>query len=226
MRRLGVVTLFVLAPVLASCGGHIAPYQHKKRRFQPDDYPATPQASSASIYREGELGLFEDDRATRVGDIVVIRIDEFESATRDASTKMDRKSSTAAGIQNSFGLLSSLPQGVSPGALLGATSQNSFDSQGKIERGGRLQATLPVRVRRLLPNGDLYVEGQKVILVNEEEHHLYISGIVRARDIDSDNVVLSSRVAEAEIEYFGKGTMSDTQRQGWLSRLFNKIWPF
>ena len=224
MKRALPVAL--VACVAAGCVSHIAPYRRKERKFDVGDYAQDDGSSSGSIYRSSVGGIFEDDRARGVGDIVVIKVDEFDSAQRDSSTKLDRKSGLSAGIANNLGLLPALPTGVTADALLGASSANSFDGSGKVARAGHLVAMLPVRVRKVLPNGDLYVEGDKVILVNDEEHHLYISGLVRPLDIGSDDVVLSSRIADAEIEYTGRGNMTDSQRQGWLARMFNKVWPF
>ena len=95
-----------------------------------------------------------------------------------------------------------------------------------MQREGRLEAILPVRVRQILPNGDLYVEGNKVVQVGAESHHLYISGIVRPSDVRTDNSVPSSRVADAQIAYAGSGDVSDQQRPGWLTRQLNRVWPF
>ena len=81
-------------------------------------------------------------------------------------------------------------------------------------------------MKRVLRNGDLFVEGTKIVMVDNEEHHLYVSGVVRQADILADNSVLSSRVADAEIEYAGRGDVSDQQRPGWLSRILTAIWPF
>ena len=97
---------------------------------------------------------------------------------------------------------------------------------GKIARKGTLSATLPVRVKQELGNGDLYVEGTKVVMVGEEEHHIYLSGIVRTADIADDNTVPSSRIADAEIEYTGRGDVSDQQRRSWGSRLLARVWPW
>ncbi|MFH0900369.1 MAG: flagellar basal body L-ring protein FlgH [Pseudomonadota bacterium] len=226
-KRCALLCAALVALSLAGgCTQHIAPGRPKQRTIDPGKYSRRSLTSDGSIYAPGVSGLFEDAKARTIGDIVVIRIDEFESAQRDSSTRLNRASATKAGVANSLGLLPSLPQGVSASALLGADSSNSFEGAGKVAREGRLIATLPVRVKNVMPNGDFFVEGTKVILVNDEEHHLYVSGIVKPYDIGPDNVVLSSRVADAEIEYTGRGTMSDTQRQGWLARLFNKIWPF
>ena len=85
---------------------------------------------------------------------------------------------------------------------------------------------MPAVVRKVLPNGNLFVEGHRVILVNAEEQHFYISGVVRPIDIDQENSVKSSMVADAEIEFVGRGVLTDNQKQGWLSRFLGWIWPF
>ena len=105
-------------------------------------------------------------------------------------------------------------------------SDQKFTGAGQVQRQGTVTATLPVRVVQILPSGDLFVEGTKVVMVGEEEHHIYVSGIVRRVDIADDDSVPSSRIADAEIEYTGRGDISDTQRRGWLSRTLSKLWPF
>ena len=91
---------------------------------------------------------------------------------------------------------------------------------------GAVQGTLPVRVRRVLPGGDLYVEGTKTVVISNEQRHLYISGIVRAFDVRADGSVSSARVADAEIEYVTEGDATDQERPGWLTRVLTTIWPF
>jgi flagellar L-ring protein FlgH len=232
-RMLWPVAASLLALALAllatGCASHIAPYKPKKRRFDPGKYGAQPTASAGSLYAAGNAGLFEDRTASRIGDMLVIRIDERESASRDATSKLDKKNSTAYGVPASFGLLNALQSShpnLDPAKLFGSESESKFNGSGTLERAGRLNATLPVRVRQVLPNGDFFVEGTKVVMVDAEEHHIYVSGVVRAADIAEDNSVPSSRVGDAEIEYAGRGDVSDQQRQGWLTRTLGKIWPF
>ncbi len=220
------LTLAILA---SGCVSHIAPYKPKKRRFDPGRYAVQPKASAGSLYAAGNAGLFEDRTASRIGDMLIIRIDERESASRDASSKLAKKNSTSYGVPASFGLLAALQAshpGLDPAALFASESDAKFNGSGALERSGKLSATLPVRVRQVLPNGDFFVEGTKVVMVDAEEHHIYVSGIVRAADVGEDNSVPSSRVGDAEIEYAGRGDVSDQQRAGWLSRTLGKIWPF
>ena len=79
---------------------------------------------------------------------------------------------------------------------------------------------------KVLGNGALYVEGHRVVLVNKEEQHFYISGVVRPEDIDTANVVRSSRIADAQIEITGRGAVSEKNSPGWLSRVLDYVWPF
>jgi flagellar L-ring protein FlgH len=229
MKRLVVISVALAAAAAAGCAGHIAPYHAKHRKIDAGAYPERPRATGASLYALGNRGLFEDDKAGQVGDVLIIRIDEADSASHDATTKLNRKNSDKKGLPGSFGILNAIAAAnpnIDPANLFDAETDSQFAGAGNTKRTGRLNATLPVRVREILGNGDLFVEGSKVIMVGEEEHQLYVSGIVRPADIQPDNSVLSSRVADAEIEYTGRGDVSDQQRAGWLSRILGKIWPF
>lgn len=225
-------TILLTALLAAACAGgprHIAPYAPKQRAFDPGDYAPPPVGGPGSLYADGARGLLEDDRASRTGDVLVIQIDERETAQRQSTTKLKRAHKSAYGVPEAFGLMAALKRkypSLDPATLLATNSSNDFGGEGKMEKSGRLSATLPVRVKRVLPNGDFYVEGTNVVLVSNEEHHLYVSGIVRRVDIRSDNTVLSSRVANAEIEYIGRGDVSDQQRPGWATRAAVRGAPF
>ncbi len=230
MLSWAIVVLAVCALALESgCVSHIAPYKPKHRRFDAGEYGKAPRPTNGSLYADGQRGLFDDDRASRVGDILIVRIDESENASRDASSKLSRSGSSKYGVPSSMGILDAVKvayPNVDPASLFATDSESKFDGKGEVKRAGRLNATLSVRIRKVLPNGDFYIEGTKVIQVGEEEHHIYLSGIVRAADVRSDDSVLSSRIADAEIEYTGRGDVSDQQRPGWLSRALSLIWPF
>ncbi len=229
MNRSLIIIFALVSLVLGACATHIAPYRPKRRHFDPGKYAKAPTTPTGSLYASGSAGFFEDSVASQLGDILVIRIDERESALRDASTKLDQQSSTSYGVPSALGLMGALQSkypNVDPSALFGAESDVAFQGGGKIARKGALNATLSVRVQSVMPNGDLYVEGTKVVMVGQEEHHIYVSGIVRRDDILPDNSVRSSRIADAEIEYVGRGDVSNQQRRGWFSRTLSKLWPF
>jgi flagellar L-ring protein precursor FlgH len=122
--------------------------------------------------------------------------------------------------------LQSADEDINPEALLDAGSKINFDAEAGTGRSERLTATVPVMVKKVLPNGNLFVEGHRVILVNNEEHHFYVSGVARPYDIDESNSVPSSRLADAEIEFTGRGVLSEGQKPGPVARFFGWIWPF
>jgi flagellar L-ring protein precursor FlgH len=224
MKMLGLIALFAIG-----CTTHIAPYRPKTRRFDPGDFGQRSKPADGSLYAEGAGGLYEDAVAGRIGDILVIKIDEKDLASHQADTKLNKSDQTSYGIPAALGLAAAIAKkypNVDPGKLLATTTDQRFTGNGAVQRQGQVLATLPVRVRQILPSGDLFVEGTKVVMVGHEEKHIYLSGIVRRIDIAEDNTVPSSRIADAEIEYTGRGDVSDTQRRGWLARTVGKLWPF
>ena len=221
--------LFAMALLAMGCASHIAPYHPKHRTFEKTNFGSRSNAAHGSLYAQGEGGLFEDPIAGRVGDILVIKIDEKDLAQHQADTKLDKSDATAYGMPNALGFVAALQKkfpGVDPTKLFSSTTDQKFTGSGAVNRQGQVTATLPVRVMDVLPSGDLVVEGTKVVMVGAEEHHIYMSGVVRRIDIAQDDTVPSSRIADAEIEYTGQGDISDTQRRGWLARIMSKIWPF
>ncbi len=217
-----------LCPALYGCVSHIAPYKSKHRHFDEGDYAAVaPLSSSNSLFATAKRGLVEDERARAVGDLIVITLDESNSAEHKATTALSK--SNASNIGMSGGLVDALQKVVPAVALqnlLGLTSGSTFSGAGNTTRSGQLSGSLPVRVRKVLPNDDLYVEGSKVVMVGAEEHHLYVSGVIRQVDVLPNGSVSSSLIADAEIEYTGRGDISDYQRPGWLQRVLNKVGPF
>jgi len=225
-----VKKLVILVAVLATaCTTHIAPYQRKKRTFDAGEFGERSRPNSGSLYAEGAGGLFEDAIAGRIGDILIVKIDERDIATQQSDTRLDKLDDTSYGVPAAFGLVPALKAkypDLDPAKLFATNSAQRFAGNGQVNRQGQVVATLPVRVRQILPSGDLFVEGTKVVMVGHEEKHIYLSGIVRRIDIAEDNSVPSSRIAEAEIEYTGRGDIDDTQRRGWASRVISKLWPF
>ena len=229
MTRPALAAAVAIAALAAGCASHIAPYHAKHRKLDAGEFGARSRPANGSLYAEGAPGLFEDHNASRVGDILVIKIDEKDVASHQADTQLNKSDATTYGMPAAVGLLAAITAkypGVDPAKLLATTSDQKFTGAGQVKREGTVTATLPVRVVQILPSGDLFVEGTKVVMVGEEEHHIYVSGIVRRVDIADDDSVPSSRIADAEIEYTGRGDISDTQRRGWLSRTLSKLWPF
>jgi len=223
------VNKLVIALALAGCASHIAPYTPKHRKLDAGEFGARSKPLDGSLYAEGAIGFTEDPVASRVGDILVIKIDEKDLASNNADTTLNKSDDTTYGLPAALGFAAALAKkypGVDPAKLFESTSTQKFAGTGAVSRSGKVNATLPVRVKQVLPSGDLFVEGTKVVMVGAEEKHIYMSGIVRRIDVADDNTVSSSRVADAEIEYTGQGDVSDTTRRGWLGRTLSKLWPF
>ena len=114
---------------------------------------------------------------------------------------------------------------IDPEALLDFLSESDFSGEGDTARSGKLSGIIAVRVAEELPNGDLFIEGTKILMINNEEYHLYISGVIRPADIGNDNAIASSRIADAQVEFTGRGDVADQQRKGWLSRAIDEVNP-
>ncbi len=214
----------VLALTLCACGvSHIDKYVPKHREYKPDPSAERrdPAAAPGSLWRDqgSPAMLYTDARALRENDLVVVKVEEVADAKRSADTDMTHRSD--------FNAIAAFNKAISsPQAQIQGGFDKRFQGIGTTGRTERLTATVPALVRKVLANGNLFIEGHRVVLVNAEEQHFYISGVVRPIDIDQENSVKSSMVADAEIEFTGRGILSDNQRQGWLSRYFGWIWPF
>jgi flagellar L-ring protein precursor FlgH len=214
----------VILSILTACGSsvHIAAYQPKKRQYEaPAATETTAPASAGSLWpSRAPTPLFADARALRENDLVVIKIEEVADATHGANTDIARSSSTGVNAGISMKNVPMLD------FKFGGGADSSFQGKGTTGRTEQLVATVPAVVRKVLPNGNLFIEGHRVVLVNAEEQHFYISGVVRPIDIEQDNSVRSSKVADAEIEFTGRGLLTDNQKQGIASKNIGMAWPF
>jgi len=232
-NRMNIITLTLLAMSLSSvnCVSHISEYEPKRRDYRPPvNFEQVGEATnSGSIFNSTYPGtyLFADQRAMRLGDIVTVRIKEEADAKRGAGTELSRSSQTKMDIEALFGALSTIDnESLKEGNLLEALFDSDFAGSGKTSRSESMEATVPATVRTVLPNGNLFIEGHRVVLVNDEEHHFYLSGVIRPVDIQADNSVESSVIADAEIEFTGRGVITDKQGQGWMNRALDYVAPF
>lgn len=221
------------ASLLAGCGpNHIQPFTPRQRVYEPGAYAQrdpSARPTAGSIFSEASGGYLEDTRAVRVGDVVVIRIDESADAEGGSTTKLNRDSSGSGGTSAILGLVPALKKAypkLEMDKLWEFAAKAGFTGQGNTSRKGQLNGTISVRVVREMPNGDLFLEGTKVVLINFEEYHLYLSGLVRTADIGPDNSISSTRLADAQIEFTGRGDIADQQRKGWGARITDKVNPF
>jgi len=173
---------------------------------------------------------FLDVRAHFPGDLLTVVVAEQSQGKKDATTETTGESSISASVEDFFGIPAAavkfLPNGFNPQSVVKAETKRSSKGDGTTKREGALTANITVRVVALDPNGNLYVRGDKIVSVNRENQHIVLSGSVRPEDIASDNSVLSSRLADARIDYYGSGVVGDKQNVPLTHRLFDWIWPF
>ena len=186
---------------------------------------------TASLWRENRADndLFRDSRAWQPMDLLTIVVSENAEGSKEADTETKSQSSVSAAIENLIGLEDKVTGGnpdVNLDSLISASTKNDFKGEGETSRRGMLKAKISAMVVEILPSGVLRVEGQKIISVNNEEQIMVISGIVRTRDITSDNEIDSSRIANMRIDYYGSGIVGEAQRGGWLGRIVRTVWPF
>ena len=231
-QLISIIGLICLSFV-SGCVNHVKPYTPKRRSYDlPVPSPASSsQESDGSLFNENSIAtrLMTDPRAQTTNDLVIIAIDERASAQRDTSTEMGRDESYSTQLNDFLGLLKTLEEdnpNFNGSAAIDFVHQNSFKGEGKTTRNDRFEATVPAMVRKRFTNGTMFVEGHRVVLVNQEEHHFYISGVIRPEDIDGTGTVPSSRMADAQIEFVGRGNLTTGTNQGWFSRFLNFIWPF
>jgi flagellar L-ring protein precursor FlgH len=170
--------------------------------------------------------FYGDKKALRVGDIITVRIIESAQASNTADTDLSRNSSIKAGLSTFFGKRKFLNLFKLDEELLAASAENAHQGSGSTTRSGQLTATMTAVVREVLANGNLVVQGTREVLVNHEQQFITLTGIVRPLDVDRDNVVLSTQLADASITIGGLGVVADKQRSGWGTWLFDFIWPF
>lgn len=198
-------------------------------------YLSPPAPANGSVFQAGyEMSLYQDMKARQVGDIITVVLMEKMDASKEASTSTDKNSSIELANPTLFGKspMFSVPrpfQQSKQGLTLETSvdSENSFSGEGDSSQRNSLTGNITVTVAEVLPNGNLFVRGQKRLTINQGDELVQFSGYVRAADVRPDNTVLSTKVADARIAYIGEGTLADANSQGWLGRFFNgKWWPF
>ncbi len=181
---------------------------------------ALAQGITGSLFHPSRYaGLASDRRASRIGDLVTIRLIERTQASKSASAGSTRDSDTQLTLPDAppFNLV---PQGL----LSGGAAQN-FTGTGTAAQNNQLFGEVTVTVAEVLPNGVLRVAGEKRLTLNRGEEQIQLTGLVRIEDLGPDNSIPSTRVADARIRYAGTGQVADQARQGWLSRFFAKVSP-
>ena len=192
----------------------------------PKGQPAPTEANA--LWRQGSRAFFKDQRAAQVGDLVTVVVSMTDSAQLNNVTTLTRASGEQAGIPDFAGLTSrlGLTQYIDPSKLISLSSSNNNTGNGQIQRNEAVALRLAGVVTQVLPNGNLVVAARQEFVVNSELRELKVTGVIRPQDIASDNTVLHDRMAEARIQYGGRGQMTDLQSTRWGQQLMDILLPF
>jgi flagellar L-ring protein precursor FlgH len=192
----------------------------------PEAIADTYQANS--LYRTSARGFFKDERAHRIGDILTVRVTVNDSAKIANTTQSTRASSNNAGMGGVFGLaVDNISNNeIDPSAMIEFDSGMSNRGNGSVNRSESLETSVAAVVTQVLPNGNLVIEGRQEVRVNFEVRDLIVAGIVRPSDIQANNTILSSKIAEARISYGGRGQITDVQQPRYGQQALDAILPF
>lgn len=226
--RLGIVGARFIAPVLLSsmlAACVMAPRVEDYSATYPEEVPQA-TASNGSIYQTNhDVALFENPVAHRVGDIVTIRLVESTAASKSSSTNTKKSTGVDIGVSSLLGQAVTLRGNNALSA--GIDNSSDFSGEGNSQQSNKLAGDITVTIAKRYSNGNLLVRGQKWITINQGREFVRIQGMIRAIDVQPDNSVESTKVADATISYGGQGALADANAKGWLSRFFDSpLTPF
>jgi flagellar L-ring protein precursor FlgH len=241
MRRAVLFAVLALAP-LAGCasvreavkGPQLSPMTTPKSMTSQDQLVSlasmpqpTQQASSPnSLWRSGARAFFKDQRAARVGDILTVLITINDNAKTSNATAASRVGANTAGVTNMFGLEKLVSKTFNPASAINTASNMSNTGTGTITREEQINLTVAAVVTSVLPNGNLVIQGRQEVKTNADVRELTVAGIVRPEDITSSNTINHTQIAEARINYGGRGDLSDVQKTPAGTALLEHFVPF
>ena len=198
----------------------------------PDFAPIMPEEEEERIVPTGSLfkpnyvnNIYSDSKAHRVGDIISVILSERTQAKKNAKTELKKENDSSLDAVTGLG---GFPVTIGGESLqFGISQDSSFKGDSKTDQGNSLTGNISVHVLRVLPNGNLMIRGEKWLTLNNGDEYIRLTGVIRSKDINSNNTILSTKVANARIQYAGTGSFADTNEQGWMVKFFNSSWwPF
>ncbi len=219
--------IFLMLGLLAACS---IPKKHDPLMLKKPAIPLVEEVRDPAPMSEGSLWrdrtLVGDLRASRVNDLVTIRITEATTAISKADVTTARDGSNKLNSPTLFGLLNSVGIGSGGSDDRTTATTNKFKGNGTTGRSATFTTTVTARVVKVLGNGNVIFEGYREIQLNNETQRLYVAGMIDPARLDKDNTIASGNVGELRIGYGGKGVVDETLKPGFISRLLNYVWPF
>jgi len=196
---------------------------------QPELTPVAQRAPN-SLWQPGSRNFFRDQRAGRIGDILTVDIQIDDSAELRNNSQRARTANTEVGVSNLLGLETSVGGlfggGFDPSNLINADSTSTATGQGSINREEKIELSVAAVIVEVLPNGNFAIAGRQQVRINAELRELTVSGIIRPADIDASNRVRHDQIAEARIDYGGRGQLSAVQRPRIGQRVADSVSPW
>jgi len=217
-------TLILMTQLLSAC----ATTPQELADFEPIIRPVTPRPANydnGSIYQPRSISLFADPKPYRIGDVLTVILQESTSASKTADTttrkedSLDIPSPTIFGATPTYKGNSLFNMSIEP--------KREFSGEAESTQSNNLTGQITVTVVDILPNDNLVVQGEKWFTLNQGKEYIRIAGVVRPLDVQPDNTITSSKLADAQIAYSGEGFLADANNQGWFGQFLNgKWWPF
>ena len=193
--------------------------------LQPET-PSRPLLQNGSLFAQNHSNsLYSDNKARHEGDIITVVLRESTQASKKAKTEMQKDSSTS--FEPMVGLGGRNVSVAGNVLQFGADSTSDYKGDSKADQSNSLVGNISVNVLQVLNNGNLVIRGEKWLTLNTGKEYIRLTGVIRSQDVDVNNTVESTKIANARIEYSGTGSAHNGQSPGWLSRFFNgPLWPF
>lgn len=228
----GILILTLMG--MAACANTHKAVDPKSAVIPQKIYNQTAKISDGAIW-SGDTAknlLFEDTKARIVGDLVTVILNETASSTQTATTNTSKNSNinletnSILGLPSNLNVQNFLGMGTNFNPALNASTSKSNQGSGTTTRSGSLTGTLSATIVSINANGNFEIEGKRSVTINNEEQLMVLTGVIRPSDINFDNTINSSLIANASITYSGEGVIADEQRVGWMMRIISLIWPF
>jgi len=225
--KLFCVLVLVLISQISACSNTVE--LSKALPNDPDFAPILPEVEEDSLVPTGSLfkenyvnNIYSDSKAHRIGDIISVILSESTQAKKNAKTELKKENNMA--LDPIIGLGGAPVTINGKAAQFGFNQSTKFKGDSKVDQGNSLSGDISVHVLRVLPNGNLMIRGEKWLTLNNGDEYIRLTGVIRAKDINSNNTILSTKIANARIQYAGTGSFADMNEQGWLTKFFNSSW--